>query len=246
MNPQTRHRLRTSLFLCTALLCLLHVAAPIALRLASGTPCYAVGIGLELLWRAIGLCVLMFVFYLYQRVLYDLLRRRIRRRRTWSLLVLLPVLLFGARSVYRSLPPVRARHILGTAELAPLPKSATDIAVYTWWTPMSGEEYLRFHATRADIESFLAQSPILRAAERQDYSPARMRLSEQNRPARTASYSVSRHEYVPDHPTAPPWYMQEIKGNARRYGIRRTTYKHRGELIIDEDNNVVYVRLAFS
>ena len=63
MNPRTWYRLRTSLFLCTALLCLLHVAAPMVLRLASGTPCYAVGIGLEVLWRTIGLCVLVFVFY---------------------------------------------------------------------------------------------------------------------------------------------------------------------------------------
>ena len=71
-----------------------------------------------------------------------------------------------------------------------------------------------------------------------------MRLFNQNRHARTTSYGTNRHEYVPDHPTAPPWYMQEIKSKARRYQIPPTTYEHQGELIIDEVNNLVYVRLV--
>jgi len=247
MDPRTWQSLRNALSFCTVfLLCLLHVAVPVVLQLTSGTPSHAAGVGLELLWRTTAVCLLLFVFYLYQRVLYDVLRRKIHRGITWSILVLSPVVLFGAESVYHSLPPVRARHILGTAELAALPESATDITIYTWWTPMSREEYLRFRATPADIESFVAQSPILRHAERRDYSSTRMRLLNQNRTARTPGYGVSRHEYVPDHPTAPPWYMQEIKSKARLYRIPRTTYEYRGELIIDEDNDVVCVKLVFS
>ncbi|MBN2129956.1 MAG: hypothetical protein JW741_10685 [Sedimentisphaerales bacterium] len=156
--------------------------------------------------------------------------------------MLLPVLLFGARSVYRSLPSVRAQEILGTAELAPLPQSATGITVYTWWTPMSGEEYLRFRARREDIEAFVAASPILKGATYRVYSEAKMRLLEPNR----VGAATADHEYIRDYPTAPPWYMQEIRCKARRYRIPRTAYGHKGEIIIDEAHMVIYVKLVFS
>jgi len=247
MDPQTWRSLRTSLSLCTVfLLCLLYMAVPIVLRLTSGMPFYAVAIGLECIWRAMGLCILVFVFYLYQRVLYDLLRRKIRHLTTWVIVVLLPVVLLGAGSVYRSLPPVRAQRILGTGELAPLPESATQIAVYTWWMPTSGEEYLRFRASREDIASFVAKSPILRGAKYRAYSKATMGRLDQNQSAHTISHSTPDRQYVRRDSTAPPWYMEEIKCNARRYQIPRTAYKHRGEVIIDEDNDVVYVKLVFS
>jgi len=247
MNARSQRLLRTSMSLGTVfLLCLLYVTVPVVVRLTSGTPSYAVGIGLEFFWRAIGLCFYGCLFSIYQRLLYRLLRVRVSHWMPWSAAALLPVVLFGARSVYHSLPSVRAQEILGTAELAPLPESATGITVYTWWTPMSGEEYLRFRASREDIESFVAKSPILERAERRDYSPAKMRLFDRNETAPAAGAGTDDHEYIRNHPTAPPWYMQEIKCRARRYAIPRTVYKHKGELIIDEDNNVVYVRLVFS
>ena len=228
------------------LLFLLYIAVPVVLRLVSGTPADSVGIGLEVIKRAVVFCILVLAFYLYQRALYDLFHTRVNRRRTWSVIVLSPVILFGMKSVYDSLPSVRVRQILTNGELAPLPESATEITVYTWWTPMSGAEFLRFRASREDIESFVANSPILKRAEYCDYSADKMRLLDQDERRRSRGGDADEHEYIRHDSTAPPWYLEEIKHNAREYRIRPPGYHSSGEVIIDREKDVVYVRLVFS
>ena len=133
MDARSWRLLRISTLLCAAvILCVLYIVVPVVLMLVSGTPSYSIGIGLDLAKRTVFLCILVLVFYFYQRALYDLIQTMVSHWITWSVLMLLPVALFGAGGVYRSLPSVRARQILGTAELAPLPESATEITVYTW------------------------------------------------------------------------------------------------------------------
>jgi len=156
--------LRILLAVCTiVLVCLLHLVGPIVIFLRSGTPSDSVGIGLECIWRTISLCMLLCIYGFYQHFLYRFLRTRVRHWAIWSVLVLLPVVLLGARSIYNSLPSVRAQQILTSGELGALPESATAITVYAWWTPMSGEDYLKFHASREDIELFVARAPAIRS-----------------------------------------------------------------------------------
>ncbi len=233
-------------FVCTvSLLFILHLVGPILVLLTTGTPHYALGIGLEFMWRTIGIGIFVCIFGFYQYLLYGHLRTKAGHWAIWSILALLPVVLFGARSVYHSLPSVRAQQILGTGELASLPQSASAITVYTWWTPFSGEDYLKFRASREDIEAFVAKSPILKGAEYSDYSTARMRLLDRSRNASIDGNGGPDIEYIRHRHTAPPWYMEEIRWRARRYRIRRTRYKHTGEVIIDQENDVIFAKLVF-
>lgn len=247
MNSRRERSVLMWSFLCTvSLLLLLHLVGPIAVFLTTGTPHDAVGIGLEFMGRTIGIGIFVGIFSFYQYLLYGHLRTKVHHWTIWSTLALFPVVLFGARSVYHSLPSVRAEQILGTGELAGLPQSAAAITVYTWSTPFSGEEYLRFQASREDIEAFVANSPILKGAEYSDYSTAKMRLLDGTRKASLGGNGAPDIEYIRHHQTAPPWYMQEIRWRARRYRIRRTRYKHTGEAIIDQENDVIFVKLVFS
>jgi hypothetical protein len=154
--------------------------------------------------------------------------------------------LLGARSTYNSLPSVRAQQILTSAGLGALPESATGITVYAWWTPMSGEDYLKFHASPEDIGLFVTKAPILKGAEHWDYSRAKMRLLDRENTAPTEGSGASDHEYILHHRTVPPWYMEEIRWKARSYRIRPKGYQLPGEVIIDQENNVVFVKLVFS
>ena len=246
MNSRRERSVLMWSFVCTvSLLFLLHLVGPIVVFLASGTPSYAVGIGLEFMWRTIGLGILLGVFSFYQYLLYGHLRTKVHHWAIWSTLALFPVVLFGARSVYHSLPSVRAEQILGTGELASLPQSATTITVYTWSTPFSGEEYLKFRASREDIEAFVAKSPILKGAEYSDYSTAKMRLLDGKQNASIGGNGAPDVEYIRHHRTVPPWYMEEIRWRARRYRIRCNRYDHTGEVIIDRENDVIFVKLSF-
>lgn len=247
MNSRRWRFLRILLAVCTVVLvCLLHLGGPIVIFLRSGTPSDSVGIGLEFIWRTIGICMLLCIYGFYQHFLYRFLRTRVTHWAVWSVLVLLPVVLLGARSIYRSLPSVRAQQILTSGELGALPESATAITVYAWWTPFSGEEYLRFHADREDIELFVAKAPILKGAEHWDYSRAKMRLLGREKLGFGEGHGAPDHEYVFHRQTVPPWYMEEIRWRARRYRIRPPGYHHAGEVIIDQENNVVFVKLVFS
>jgi len=138
---------------------------------------------------------------------------------------------------------VTAQRLLADAELAQLPKSATGIKVITWSTWFSGKEHLRFNATHADIDRFLAQSPVLLGVECHYYSKDRMRLI---RPddylTHKKKYDEDGNEYF-DSPPVPSWYRDEIKGSGRRYRFRPDGYNY-GELIIDYDESSIYVGLT--
>lgn len=228
------------------LLCLAYVIAPIGIFLVSGTPFDSVGVELELLRRAVNVCLLMCVLGVYQRLICSGLSNTRDRWAVRRVLVLLLLALFCARSVWCSLPSVRAQQILANGGLAGLPESATVIAVYTWWTPFSGEEYLKFEADREDIERFVAEAAILEGAEHQDYSRGKMRLVYRGNTVSNDANGTHDHEYIWHHPSIPPWYMEEVRCRARLYRIRPPGYHHAGEVIIDQDNNVVFVKLVFS
>jgi hypothetical protein len=125
-----------------------------------------------------------------------------------------------------------------------LPESADQIKVLAWYTPFSGEEFVRFRANPADITSFLEHSPVLEHVEYEEYSDRKMRLFFPRGVRNTPPHDD--HEYINKKPTAPPWYRQEIKDKARRYRIRPLGYDSFGELIIDERNNLVFIKLIIS
>jgi len=182
-----------------------------------------------------------------QALAHRLLKRKITSRAIWGILFLLPAITIGGGWFYCSTPIAQARATLARGELARLPKSATDIRVYMWSSPFSGEEFLRFRATPEDIEKFLKESPILRGAKCRKYSKDRMRLKQpEDYWQRLMEYREDQHEYFHPDPSTPDWYKQEIRSPARSYMIRPKRYHYPGEVLIDDEENLVFVYLCFS
>lgn len=221
------------------MLFLLHVAGPTVVRRATGTPFGSMG--MPYVGPLFSFCVLGALLHVYGR-LWDPLPVNSWKKLAVTSLPFVIVVSLGCLSLYSSLPSVRAQEILAGAEFAHLPESASQIKVLTWSTPMSGEKYLRFRANPADIEAFIAQSPILENAEYEEYSDKRMRLFFSDPSARRL-LSHDDHEYITRKPTAPPWYVQEIRHAAGRYRILPKAYNHAGELIIDKRSNLLFVKL---
>jgi hypothetical protein len=112
---------------------------------------------------------------------------------------------------------------------------------------MSGEEFLRFSATAGDIAVFLETSPILKNKEYQRYSKDRMRLPYSKESFKSIYENISEpHEYFMPEAHAPDWYIEEIKGDGRRYNFRPKRYHYPGEVIVDDEKNIVFVYLCFS
>ena len=189
------------------------------------------------------LVVLSFVL---QIVLFSLFKNKIKNMFEWYVLFMLPSIAIGSMSIYFAVPSVKARVILSHAELANLPRSAHDIRVYTWSSPMSGEEFLKFKASSDDIEIFIASSPILKNKECEKYTQKKMRLPYPKNDGVEKEYLNTQHEYYIPDLSAPDWYDGEIKGNGRRYEIHPDGYHYPGELIIDDASSTISVKLIFS
>lgn len=182
----------------------------------------------------------------YQAVVHHIFRTRLKNNLLWAILFMLPAIAIGTNSLYHSLPAVAARRILSHGELAPLPESATEIKVYTWSSLFSGEEFLRFRASPRDIEQFLDESPILQDAECEKFSRDRMRVRSPHDPEKWGEYREAGHElFVPD-PSAPPWYKEEIIRGGRRYIIQPEWGHYPGEVIVDGEEHLVFIKVVWS
>ncbi|MCU0916432.1 MAG: hypothetical protein MUC88_17985 [Planctomycetes bacterium] len=58
------------------------------------------------------------------------------------------------------------------------------------------------------------------------------------------SWPESSHEYFYSGSAGPWWYQEEIRGVGRRYEIESGKDHGSGEVIVDDEQHVVYVRLA--
>lgn len=228
--------------LSLALFSILYIVGPAVIKAVSGTVnmYFIIFESFGILFRILAICLLgSFIL-----ILHKLLKRIIKSKTTWAILSLLPVILLSARSVYYSLPSVRAERILTNADLAPLPQSATELKVFTWSTPFSGRWFLKFRANANDIEQFLKASSIPEQAESQESSEGRVIITRSNGQLEIKKLNQVFPNYIKKHdPITPPWYMEEINKTAKRYIIRPQGYNHDGEVIVDEEKNLIFVKL---
>jgi hypothetical protein len=188
----------------------------------------------------------LWVSLIYHLILHSARGRRFRRPLTRAVLFVLPGVLVGTLAFYESLPQVRAGALLRLADLAPLPESATAIRVYSWASPFSGEDFLRFTARPADIESFLSESRALQGQEPTRFWAQKMRLPIPQPFPSTWDPSGDTNEYFAPRRHWPSWYKQEIRGPARKYIVQPPDYHYPGEVLVDDETSTVYVHLCFS
>lgn len=220
------------------LLFVLQTVIPVVMRTVGGTPWGWIGAGVIsgpigfLFWATLCFCW------------WGIIGQMTSDKVTWSVLVLLPVALIGGRAIYRDWPTVRAARILYNANLASLPPSAREIKVFTWSNGFNGEWRLRFRADRADVERFLAASPILKGVECQEYSGQRMRLAEPKGYSKRSDDDPNGPDYFRPDWNMPPWYIQEIKGPGRRYETDPSGFSDPGEVIVHTEDDLVFVGLS--
>lgn len=146
--------------------------------------------------------------------------------------------------LYRKYGPlVRAPWVLGLAQLADLPESASRTRVYMFGWMGSMQCYLRFAAEPGDIERFLSRSASLQGLAYQTYSKHRMRLASSDFGDGDGDLKPDGHEYFYRGSHPPYWYKDEIRGAARRYPIRLGENRS-GEVIVDDERHVVYVEFV--
>ena len=188
---------------------------------------------------AAGLCVL------FQAVVYRLLSTRIRSSLMWAVLFLLPALVLSSEGVHHSLPRVRAQKILAEGGFAPLPRSATQLRVYGWWFPDEVGRCMMFRATAQDVEEFLNASPTLKGRKCKKFSPESMRMLFPRDTTKWMEYIEAGHELIGPL-SGPPWYKEEIKGYGRYYSVPTKDYRGSGQVIVDDEENIVYVKVIWS
>jgi hypothetical protein len=207
----------------TLLLFLICVIGRYVMELLSGAVFSMIVV--EAIESTITLLIFIVLSLGYQVVVYLLLKTRIRRELLWAILLLVPAIVLGADCLYKSLPTVAARRILSHGER---------------------EEFLKFRASPDDIERFLDESPILRGAECERFTRQRMRLNSLHDPKKCGEYQEAGHElFVPDS-SAPPWYKEEIKQGGRRYIIHPEWGHYPGEVIVDGEEHIVFIKVVWS
>jgi len=224
------------------MLFLFYMILPIPIRVAGGSA----GFDVVFLWAFgwIGLFFWSGVCLLWSRIVEVHARKITSNRAVWSTLVLLPVVVIGAYAIHESLPSVRAACVLDNAELAALPMSASELKVSLWFTPFSGQGCLRFRATPGDIERFLATSPIFRDVEYEECSEGQERFF-YPRDARHPTSVEDLQRCVSREGGAPSWRITEFTESMTGYRIDPSGSQISGAVIVDEDGNLVFVRLSF-
>jgi hypothetical protein len=192
-----------------------------------------------------------------QAVAFRMLQSWVRGAAAWAVLFLVPASALAASGVWWSLqtaaafrhsqePQVKAETILKHGRLASLPQSATEINVYNWSSPFSGEWYLSFRAGPEDIDKFLAESPSLQGQEAAVFTPERMRLPESLRRKGADWLTADPNTYFWRDPMTPEWFNPEIRERGRAYGIPPQNHHNWGQVIVNDAEHVVYVKVVWS
>ena len=210
----------------------------------------------DIIYKSIGVsiggCFLIGATLVIQSLVYGFLKKRLTNRTILAVLLLLPGVLLCGYILRSSLPTVRANGILLWAKLAPLPKTSHSIKVYTWSSPFSGENYLMFRASPQVLDDYITDSsPVLAPISYKIYTNESMRLHypddySENLFKNFEEMHESPREYIyRGGGGRPTWFNEEIK-NGRRYEFDVEGHYLPGELIINTDENTIYVRLVFS
>jgi len=180
---------------------------------------------------------------LWQLIVFLLARRFKTSRIIWAILFLFPSLYLTFDIGYHSLPQVKIRQIIRDGRLSEIPKSAKNLKVYTWHTLFSGESFLCFEASPAEIQKFISGSDSLKDVEPKVYSENRMRI-----PYPLNYNGDLTHDYFIPDTMAPKWLKEELRNKGRVYEIPFIGERghNSGIVIIDDLSNTVYIKVVWS
>ncbi|MBN1510296.1 MAG: hypothetical protein JW955_25840 [Sedimentisphaerales bacterium] len=219
-----------------AVLFLLCVIVPMWVRArAAGT---GLGLDLPVVNSIVEFGLSLWVSVIFQVVTYLALRRHLRVQLAWAVLLMLPALVMGARSVYLSQPAVRVRMLLARIGTAALPPSARDVRVLARWCPDQSDIYICFAAGSGDVTRFLDESLILKDAEYERFPAEEVIVIGPGGPSSPEEYASYRAQR-----DGPEWFRRRLMVPTRRYHVRPEGHSCRVEVTVDDQRNTVFVHL---
>jgi hypothetical protein len=133
------------------------------------------------------------------------------------------------------------RRALRMGRLANLPRSASQIQAGGSSSRYAATLYLRFVATPEDIERFIADSSGLKGVLPEQFGPEHMYLP--YRMHASLGSQADRHAYFAELDPRYPWFDPTIRGRGRRYVIPPDDRGQRGEVVIDDERHVVFIKV---
>jgi hypothetical protein len=132
-------------------------------------------------------------------------------------------------------------YILNAGRLSNLPESATNIHAEGWSGLFTGTSYLKFQADKTDIEQWINSSHSLSNATARDINDSHRYLL-----YGTADLRHEDSNYKTNYLT-PLWYRPDIRQNGKLYEVPPDPRGvNSGNVIIDYNENTVYVRITWS
>jgi len=141
------------------------------------------------------------------------------------------------------IPSLRVSRILRKGLFAKLPETATEVnaEMFHPWFSFAAIQYLTFKAAPEDIEIFLSQSPCLKNADVEIFSPEHMYLPF----SEIGNKSVyGKHEYFRPESNPPYWDNFTIKKKGRKFYIFSPKDGEYVEVIVNDATNTVYIIFA--
>ena len=134
----------------------------------------------------------------------------------------------------------KLRSALRLGRLAAIPKAASDLQCDTVSGGSSPTYFIKFAASAMEIHRFLADSPGLRRVTPETLGPQQMYLLQSAGSGKPEE--ADGHVYfLPEERF--PWFNPTIRVKGRRYLIPQDEHANRGEVIVDDDKHVVYIRI---
>ncbi len=153
------------------------------------------------------------------------------------------VTLLGAcsRSDLKSTNNSNLKTTLKLGRLAAIPDSATDLRIDGTSNLFSSTYYIRFQASAEDIDEFVRHSPGLNGV-----LPTRFDANHQHLPfPKKGEIGNADHEYF-GVDERYPWFNPIINTRGRKYIIPQDQDANYGEVIINDETNVVYITVSHS
>lgn len=158
------------------------------------------------------------------------------------------IVLIGAAVVITTLGPgPRLRAALALGHLARVPKSASGLQADGTGDARAATFYVRFAAPPGDIEQFIRDSLSIRWVTPELLEPQHMYLPRGTAPPTPTTAAAGSQPsgpvwFEPD--PRYPWFDPTVRGPGRRFVIPRDPDGNSGEVIIDDEHNVVFIRVV--
>jgi hypothetical protein len=130
---------------------------------------------------------------------------------------------------------------LAAIRLTPIPSEARDVRIAAWAGLFSAETRIRFQASPAVIERYLADFPALRKLHPERFSPKHRLIPAEEQFAAQKTSADAQADAIYHPSRMAPWYTPRIVTAGRRWTIPADSYQFFGEVIVDDAAGVVYI-----